>query len=328
MASFFPKEIPDTISLGATYRDYATFARKFEEYCKDTGYEFSTNSQTIESANKLIKNEEKHFAKRFKYISVQFVCKHKRRSERANKNTATLIGCPAMIRLSANRTKDVLEVTKFNDLHIHSANDPTLNTRTDYEEASETTQSTIDKHETVRDDGCRSLSPEKTFTPINIKETRKIIDTVAIGKAAKFAHKQLIHGALSKYRILSIVPGEIAEVTDGDEVYLLSEKLHTCSCVYNDMVHLPCSHIFAARQYMGSELFIESMIPEQYRKDYEPHYGTEGQSTEEKKLMASIELAGISNLMEYLEKEDVYQNLDKGLDELMYALLVGKKYVK
>ncbi|ELU13524.1 hypothetical protein CAPTEDRAFT_201958 [Capitella teleta] len=121
MASFFPEEIPETISLGATYPDYATFTRKFEEYCKDTGYEFSTNSKTIESANKLILNDEKHFAKKFKYICVQFVCKHVRGSEMNEKKSTR--GCPAMIRLCANRSKDVLEVTKFNDIHVHSVKD-------------------------------------------------------------------------------------------------------------------------------------------------------------------------------------------------------------
>lgn len=64
------------IVLGATFPDFASFEKAFQEYCEKTGYVFSKDGKTIESANRKIKNPALHFKPEVKYQIITFKCKH------------------------------------------------------------------------------------------------------------------------------------------------------------------------------------------------------------------------------------------------------------
>ncbi|GFO04725.1 autotransporter outer membrane beta-barrel domain-containing protein [Plakobranchus ocellatus] len=112
------------IVLGATFPDYLSFEKAFHEYCEKTGYVFSKDGKTVESANRKIRNPALHFKPEFRYQVITFQCKHFgdyaskgkgiRKFQISNK-----IGCKASLRLSADRQKNCLEIRHFEDEHSH-----------------------------------------------------------------------------------------------------------------------------------------------------------------------------------------------------------------
>ena len=69
-------KVTHSINVGKNSRDYATFKKVFDEYCRSEVAVHRKDGKTVEWVNKKIKNARLHFKKDFVYLTIRFECKH------------------------------------------------------------------------------------------------------------------------------------------------------------------------------------------------------------------------------------------------------------